>query len=210
MKKLLLACLLAIPCLFAHAQVDLQKKWFVGGQVSYHSIDDPGLAQYTSGYDLKQYHFLPTVGTFISSSVAVGLSVGYQNSKYTGKDDNNWTSKYNNIDIQPFTRKYWNITKGLYFFGEAALPISFGNSKGILQDTEVYKMNTTHIGLRVSPGFDYFINDWISIETKFTLFSATYTEFKPKEGDSTTNFRIGADTNANQIGDLTIGVKFLF
>jgi len=211
MKKLILAGLLAFSCLFASAQSDLQGKWFVGGQLGYQSLKNAEIAVLDREFDeVKNFSIMPTVGTFISPSVALGLSVGYENSKGTiiAADDTKVDTKLNAFVIAPFARKYWNITSGLYFFGEAALPVAFGSSK--VGDIDESKISSTNIGLTLAPGFEYFINDWISVDTKLTVFSAAYSSVKPKGGDSESDFSIGANTNANKFGDLTIGVKFLF
>lgn len=151
------------------------------------------------------FDVVPMVGTFISPSVAVGAGLGYNSSK--DKVAGEQTGKSNTITISPFARKYWNIAGGLHFFGEAALPVSFGSSEGVNSDS---KKNTTDINIALSPGFDYIINDWISIETKFNILTAGYSSQKPKGGKTDSSFGFNGNTHANEFGDLTIGVKFLF
>ncbi|WP_353120895.1 outer membrane beta-barrel protein [Dysgonomonas capnocytophagoides] len=212
MRKLFLVGALALSTLFVSAQDGLQGKWFVGGTVGYQSLKNQEVTVLGGEFDeVKSFSIMPTIGTFISPSVAVGAAVGYQNIKGTDilSEGKKADTKFNAFVIQPFARKYWNITGGLHFFGEAALPVQFGNTKTGEGDAQV-KVNATSFGLALSPGFDYIVNDWISIETKFTVFNIDYTSVKPKGGDSTNNFSIMGDTNANKFGDLTIGVKFLF
>lgn len=212
MRKLFLVGALALSTLFVSAQDGLQGKWFVGGSVGYQSLKKEYVSVLNGSFDeVKKFSIVPTVGTFISPSIAVGAGFGYANTKGTNIDGEGkkTSAKHNAIVIQPFARKYWNIAGGLHFFGEAALPVEFGNTKSGEGEAQV-KINDTSVGLTLSPGFDYIVNDWISIETKFTVFNVDYTSVKPKGGDSTNNFSIMGDTNANKFGDLTIGVKFLF
>ncbi|NDV77952.1 outer membrane beta-barrel protein [Dysgonomonas sp. 511] len=206
MKKILLVAALAMTCLFANAQDDLQGKWFVGGAVGYTSKSSSFADKKDNSFVIK-----PTVGTFISSDLAVGASLGYSNSKrYTGRSEDangNVTyteSKENQFIIEPFVRKYWTIAGGLKFFGEASLPVAFGDVKD--------SYSTTSVGLAIAPGFEYFINSWISVDTKFHLFGVAYenTSYDAEGVDSKNGFAVGGNTHYNNIGDLTIGVKFLF
>ncbi len=208
MKKLLLISALALSCLFANAQDGLKGTWFVGGQVGFGSDKS-----YTTSSDqiverkVNDFAVAPLVGTFISPSVAVGAALGFESGKV--KIAGVQTEKTTDIAIMPFARKYWNISGGLYFFGQAALPVSFGSTEYGSGDTKL-KVNDTNIAVALAPGFDYIINDWISVETSFTVLSARYNSSKPKGGDSSNSFRFNGDTHGTEIGDLTIGVKFLF
>ncbi|SBV98885.1 outer membrane beta-barrel protein [uncultured Dysgonomonas sp.] len=208
MKKLLLVSALALSCLFANAQDGLKGTWFVGGQVGFGSDKS-----YTtsSGQALERkvndFTVAPLVGTFVTPSVAVGAALGFESGKV--KVGGEQTEKSTDFSIMPFARKYWNITGGLYFFGQAALPLSFGSTEYGSGDNKL-KVNDTNIAVALAPGFDYIINDWISVETSFTILSARYNSSKPKGGDSSNSFRFNGNTHGTEIGDLTIGVKFLF
>lgn len=207
MKKLLLVSALALSCLFANAQDGLKGTWFIGGQAGFGS--DKSYVGTTSITEQKVTDFTvaPLVGTFISPSVAVGGAIGFGSVKTKLADVQ--TAKSTEVSIMPFVRKYWNITSGLYFFGQAGLPVSLGNTELGNGDTKV-KVNQTNIAVALAPGFDYIINSWITVETSFTLLSARYNNTKPKGGDSSSSFRFNGDTHGTEIGDLTIGVKFLF
>jgi hypothetical protein len=208
MKKLLLVSALALSCLFANAQDGLKGTWFVGGQVGFGSDKSyTSSAGETAEQKVSDFAVAPMFGTFISPSVAVGAALGFDSEKT--KVGGEQTLKASNFSIAPFARKYWNITGGLHFFGEAKLPVSFGNTKYGIGEHEL-KVNRTEIGVVLSPGFDYIINDWISVETSFSLLSATYNSSRPKGGDSSNSFRFNGNTHQTEIGDLTIGVKFLF
>lgn len=203
MKKLLLVGALALSTMFASAQ-GLEGKWFVGGQFGYNHTKEEIK---NSKFELKKdtYTILPTVGTFISPDVAVGAALGYSGSK-------NGDVKTNAITVMPLARKYWNISGGLFFFGQAALPVSFGDTKGILDESgkELDKIKNFGIGVELAPGLDYIINEKFSIETSFTVLSVGYKN--RKQGDWKSN-DFGFNVNENggsKIGELRVGFKMIF
>lgn len=201
MKKLFLVGAFALSTVFAASAQDLQGKWFVGGNVSIDNSNNKSTLVKTNGFEI-----LPMAGTFISSDIAIGAKLGYATSKT--KKDGVQTDKSSDFVIAPFARKYWNISGGLHFFGQAALPISFGTTE---YAKDMPKVNSTNFGVALAPGFDYIVNDWFSIETSFTIFSAGYESSKPKGGKSTNSFNAGFNgDNASTVGNLSIGAKFLF
>ena len=207
MKKLSLVVLLALSCLFANAQSGLQGTWFVGGQLEFGSYKSYVGTTELSEQKVNNFTVAPLVGTFVSPSVAVGVGLGFGTGKL--KMNGEQVEKTTAFSIAPFVRKYWNVTGGLYFFGQAGLPVSFGNTEYGTGDAKL-KINDTEVGVTLSPGFDYIINSWLTIETSFTLLSAGYKNTKPKGGDSSSSFEFNGNTHRNKIGDLTVGVKFLF
>lgn len=176
----------------------LEGVWWAAGQVSF-SSSKTGDAKTTSNM------ILPIVGTFISPSVTVAAGVGV----ISGKTDTGSavTSETSTIVIKPLVRKYWNISGGLFFFGQAALPVTFGKDK-------VADSKTSSFALEVSPGFDYIVNKWLTVETSFSIFNVGSTTFTPDSGDKTTTFGFNANpmnsVGDRQLGNLQVGVKFLF
>lgn len=195
MKKLLLIGALALVTLFSNAQDGLMGTSFVGGTFSYHD----------KGEDSDSYAIKPMFGTFISPSVAVGGALGYIHSK-------DGSRKTNEFEIMPFARKYWNLTGKLYFFGEVALPIAFGNDKDVVgtgTEAKEKKTNNFRGHLAFNPGFDLFVNSWFSVEAKFNVASIGFESSKPKGGDSSTTWGFGG-LDSTDLADITVGVKFLF
>ena len=193
---------LAIVSMSMSAQ-GLKGTWFAGGEFSYSSNKgDDGIRNLNT-------MVLPIAGTFVSPSVAVGAGIGYIGGKK--KDGGEQIGKLNQFVFKPLVRKYWNISGGLFFYGQAALPLIFGSGEATSGEG---KYNVTNIGLELSPGFDYVINSWLTIETSFTIFSAGLNKVKPKGGDASTNWNIGAapfnSIDDRKVGDLQVGVKFLF
>lgn len=187
MKKLLLIGAFIFACLSVSAQDGLKGVWFAGGAFSFQSLDDD------AG---DTYSVTPLLGKFVSPSVAIGGAVGYTHFK-VGE------AKANTISVMPLARKYWNISGKLYFFGQAALPISFSNQKDVADGFG--------IGVTLSPGFDLIVTDWLTVEASYTLASATYSKISPDQGDSSSTWSInGNGINGAEFGKLTVGVKFLF
>lgn len=196
MKKLILVGFLALTTLFASAQDGLKGTWFTGGTLSLGSA-----TTYDGGDKIKTdtYEVMPLLGTFIAPTVAIGGALGYSHSKVDGLKTNIFT-------VMPLARKYWNITGNLYAFGQAALPVGFGNTK--IGDA---KINHFGIHAQLSPGFDLIVNKWLTIEASFVLLNAGYTSSKPKGGDKSDSWSInGNSISSSSFGDLSVGVKFLF
>ncbi|MGV9002857.1 hypothetical protein [Flavobacterium sp.] len=201
MKKLFLFAGIALLSFNAHAQEEnkgLEGTWWAAGQVSF-SSQKTGDAKTTSNM------ILPIVGKFISPSVTVGVGLGTIN----GKTDNGFaiTSETNTIVIKPLIRKYWNISGGLFFYGQAALPIMFGKDK-------IADSKTSSFALEVAPGFDYIVNKWLTVETSFTIFNVGTSTSTPNIGEKTTTFGFNANpmnsVGDRELGNLQVGVKFLF
>lgn len=204
MKKILLVAgvvFLSLTSLTANAQEKskgLQGVWWAAGQVSFNS-SKTGDAKTTDNM------ILPIVGTFVSPDVTVALGIGNINS--TTKAGSVTSAESNTFVIKPLARKYWNIKGGLFFFGQAAVPIMLGKDK-ITDD------KTSSVALELAPGFDYVINKWLTVETSFTVLSVGTSTTTPKVGEKTTDFGFNANPMNSvadrSIGNLQVGVKFLF
>lgn len=186
MKKLLLLSALIITSLCVSAQ-GLKGTWFVGGEVSY-SKTNTTIGEINA--DLKSTTILPVLGTFVSPDVAVGAGVGYMNTKFGDGDGDDM------FVVRPLVRKYWNIAGPVFLFGQVSAPLIFGD-------------DYTNIGIDVSPGIDFVVTKWMTIETSFAILGFNYT----KVGD-VKNYSFGANPmntiSDRKVGDLMVGVKFLF
>ncbi len=206
MRKTLLILTMALISVSLSAQEGLKGIWFAGGQLEFSSSKDK-----STGKELKTNNttVLPIIGGFISPSVAIGTGIGYMGGKT--KADGLQTAKSNSFVLKPLVRKYWNITGGLYFFGQISLPMIFGKIEGEDSDPET---TTTNIGLEIAPGFDYVVNSWLTIETSFTILNTGYVRSKPKGGEASSSFGFNANPfnsiDDRTVGNLQVGVKFLF
>lgn len=207
MKKLLLIGAFALTSLFVSAQDGLRGTWFVGGQLSYgnsKNYTDAGKEQ-----KIDNMTILPIAGVFVSPSVAVGLGVGYENS--TTKLEGEQTGKSDLIIIKPLARKYWNITGGLFFFGQAAVPVLLSTGE---EAKDTGKTKRTSASLELAPGLDLVVTKWLTIETSFTILNTGYTSSKPDGGKTSSTFGFNANPfrsiGDRTVGNLEVGVKFLF
>ena len=200
MKKILLVAGIVLMSLSAKAQdKGLQGTWWVGGQVSFDS-------EKTGTIEKSSNMILPIVGYFFAPSTTFGVGIGTIGSKNVNAAGTT-TSDASTFVIKPLIRKYWNVKGGLFFFGQAALPITMGKES-------VADSKTSSFGLELSPGFDYVVNSWMTVETSFKIFNFTSATATPAVGDKTTTTSFSANP-MNSIGDRTLGglqlgVKFLF
>jgi len=203
MKKILLVAAIALFGLTANAQEKKESKglegtWWVSGQLQFGSSKD------AVGNKTSSTTVLPIVGTFISPDVTIGLGIGNIGSKYTPVSGTSTTG--NLFVVKPLVRKYWNISGGLYFYGQAAVPMTFGK--------DAVKTKTTSVSLDLAPGFDYVINKWMTVETSFNLVSIGATTSTPDGGTKSSTFGFNAQPmntlSDRALGDLMVGVKFLF
>lgn len=206
MKKLLLAGALAIVGLFSAQDKGLQGTWFASCQVGYQQTK-LGSAKTTNTT------VLPIVGTFVAPTTAVGVAVG----NISVKND---TQKTNLLVVEPLVRKYWNVSGGLFFFGQLAAPIINGKIK----DTDV---KISQYGLAMSGGFDYVMTKHFTVEFSYNLANLSHTKVTNFGGagkdlettdfslahiasvDSAYNSALGGAMN-NAVTPLSFGFKFLF
>lgn len=184
MKKVILA-VIALTAFAANAQDGLKGKWFLMGQAGYGTQNDG---------DITNYSILPAVGYFVAPTTAVGLAIGY-----AGDSDKTSGTKIegNQFIVQPLARQYWGLTDNLFFFGQASVPLVFG---------EVASDKYSSVGVNVGAGLDYFLSSHWSIETQFGFID--WTSVKPDGGNSTSDFNIGV--NSGLLGGLKLGVKYVF
>jgi len=184
MKRVLIA-VIALTAFAANAQDGFKGKWFVMGQAGYGTQNDGKTSNYS---------FLPAVGHFIAPTTAVGLAIGY-----AGGSDETSGSKIESSQfiVQPLARKYWGVTDSFFLFGQASVPIAFG---------EIADVKYTSYGVQVGVGIDYFLSSNWSIETQFGV--ADWNGVKPDGGDSTSDFNIGI--NSGLLGGVKFGVKYVF
>ena len=208
MKKILTLVSIAFIGLTAKAQDSnqgLKGAWFATSQFGY---------QQTKTADVKHTNLsvIPIVGTFITTTIAVGAGLGYINLK--SDLNSNESTKTDLIVIQPLARKYWNVAGSLYFFGQAALPVITGKEKE-------HNTKINQFGLSVSGGFDYFVTKNFSVEFSYDLVNFTSTTIDPEKGPKTTvtNFGLAHMANVDSAylaggssltTPLSVGFKFIF
>lgn len=215
MKKLLLASAIA---LFGLSNAQIAKgTMFITGNAGYESSKHEASNNSTTVSEVKENTFsiVPTFGYFVQPNLAVGLGVGYQTSTTedvgimgapTTKDTNSA------FVVEPFVRKYWNVSSNFLLFGQLSIPMSFGTAKSEIQSNPAVvtegKMNS--FGIVVKPGIDFVIAPNWTIEATVGEFGYRSTTVEPK--NNPTNAKSKSD-NVNfglDLGAVTFGVKYLF
>jgi len=184
MKKLFLLSIIAVFTLTSTiAQEEeskgLQGAWWGMGQFEF--SDDETTSTFT---------FLPAVGNFISPSVTIGLGAGYTSTKVEGSDANDA------FILQPLARKYWGVSDTFYLFGQADVPLIFGD-------------NFTQYGFNLRPGIDYFIGGQFTIEATFGQFGYNYVDYDDVEGRGSDN-GVGTTSLGFNMFDVRFGLKYIF
>ena len=225
MKKLLLACTLAFAGLFNAQDKGLQGTWFATAQIGYQQTDNG------NGGKVTNTTILPIVGTFVAPTTAVGVAVGtigVKNDKANelGVDQ----LKTNLLVVEPLVRKYWNVSGGLFFFGQLAAPIINGKTKVTAEGKEISaaEVKTSQYGLALSGGFDYVLTKHFTIELSYNLANLSFTTIKNYPGNNgkdikTTDFSLAHIAtvapeynkalfggNGTAVTPLSFGFKFLF
>lgn len=191
----------------------LQGAWFATSQFGYQSTEDGSIKS-------SNLMILPVAGTFITPSIAVGAGLGYINVKNENGFASGTTLNSSLYVIQPLARKYWNITGGLYFFGQLAAPIITGKES-------TANIDVTQYGLAASGGFDIFLSKHFSVEFSYMLANLSVTKLGNYPGTSgsvtTTNFALASvasidpaynralfGSGAGIVNPLSFGFKFIF
>ncbi|CAF3811755.1 unnamed protein product [Rotaria sp. Silwood1] len=210
MKKMIIGATLLLSVISVNAQKKgLQGTWFATCQFGY---------QQTKTGDAKSTNttVLPIIGNFISPNVAIGIAVGSTSMKSeTGSTVNANTGL---LVVQPLVRKYWNVSGGLFFFGQLAVPFIDGKEKQS-------ELKINQVGLSASGGFDMVLGKHFTAELSYNLANFSITTLTPKVGEKTTitDFSLAHVANVDPIYNgvlkgsnptlttpLSFGFKFLF
>ncbi len=196
MKKLLFTLLLVVTFVF-NSQAQEESKGFKGAWwgLAAGSYTEDEVQGHTEGI----YTILPAVGTFISPTVTVGGAVGYTNASVFGADEGIFI-------VKPLIRKYWGVSDKFFLFGEANVPLLFGE-------------NFNGYGFNIEPGIDFFIGGKWTIEAKFGRIGynvknldgggeikSTFVGFNMFDNNTQESYNMAA----GQGGGLSLGLKYLF
>lgn len=222
MKNLLLGLCLAVA-LGVNAQIEAGKI-MTGGSIGFSTENSKTIVGSTTTVNSKtfNFNFLPEVGYMLSENLGAGLGFGYDFTKVTTPDFfNNGVDKYDQVEkygalvIAPFARYYKSTGEKAYAFAEFALPIQMGSEKDMgwnnagsaVEDLDPIKYSI--IGVQLSLGFNYFLNDKCALEAKWAALGfQSYKRTTPKSRfggtddvvDKQTNIGLGLDMTAISIG----------
>ncbi|MBB6500023.1 outer membrane beta-barrel protein [Pedobacter cryoconitis] len=212
MKKILTMAALCVVALAAHAQTE-KGKTIVGGTIGYSNTK----FDYSDHIDeTTKLTLLPSIGYFVKNNLALGLGIGYSNSRGNNSSNlsGNMSARQNadNFQISPYARYYVNISEKFKFFSQLSIPVEWGNSK-IIYDNDLIgspaipmsKVNTSSIGVQVEPGLAYFPTKRIGIQLSIDGLAYFWNKTKNTSAinpdtDENHAFSLGASFFAPRIG----------
>lgn len=206
MKKLMLFGALAFASLISAQETNLKGRTFITGSVGYSNDDN------SNEYSVKSFNIKPTFGYFVTNDIAVGLGIGYENSKVTSVSSYNlgnqvilvtYENKADAFFINPMVRKYWNIGDKLYLFGQFDINFSKGTSESYFTGSTPSKVDIKTLGFNVKPGLDYFLNKNWTLEA--TIGNLGYTTVKRDDVKSKEKFDLGVS-----FSNINFGLKYIF
>ncbi len=131
------------------------------------------------------FSILPVYGQFVAPNLSFALGAGYNTNK--SKDAAGvTTSDANSLVFLGLSRQYKHVAKPFYLFLQE--DVYYSNAKDKISDVK-----TTGFGAGLSPGFNYFMSNHLSIDV--TLGRLGYDSSKPDYdgAESTSNFTLGFD-----------------
>lgn len=197
MKKIFTTALLAMLGAGAFAQTS-QGTVSVSGSVSFRNESGKDL-QSTMGARStnRSIGIHPSVGYFTGDGLELGIGLGLSQSAYINKwddEDERSVSKYHNISLSPYLRKYVALTEQLQLHGTGYISVGVGNqtSKGTDDDSAEVVSTSTNYGIGIYPGLTYFATPKLGITATFGRLSYARSKTEPKKdgygnpGDSNT------------------------
>ena len=190
MKKFLIVTSLVFVGMIANAQI------YMGGSLNL----SYSLTKADDGEKLTtntNWGYFPEIGYYLSDKWDVGIELGGGQNVVKTHSTNNET-KTSNWLFSPFTR-YSVLQAGGFEI--------IGKGSAIVEGSKTY----TSFGLQITPIVAYNLNNNFALQTNlnFMRFGASYN--KIKDGNSTTNFNLGFNSNnLTTLGDLTIGFIYKF
>ncbi len=199
MKKILLVAGLALASMAVNAQL------YVGGQLGFESTSikpDQGDAEKSS-----EFTFGPEVGYSLSDKFDVGAELLIS----TGKEFDE--TKTTNWQIAPYARYAVAEFGNFKVLGKASIFFGGNSSKQEVGNTTV-EASATEFGLRVAPLLTYNLSDNFLLLTQLNFLGLNFTSTSVKDGNTTTDFGLNANTNnALSVGGgsaITVGFAYCF
>ncbi|SIT74441.1 outer membrane beta-barrel protein [Pontibacter indicus] len=184
MKKIFTTAMLALLCAGAYAQTS-QGTISVKGAVNFKNenrkVTD---SEYGELHSSRSVNLRPTVGYFLKDGLELGVGLGYDRStsKYKWDDGENYT-RFNDISLIPYVRKYVAITEQLQLHGTGYVSFGLGKqtSKNSPESSPDVTSTSTDLGIGIYPGLTYFATPKLGITATFGSLSYSRRKHKPKE-----------------------------
>ena len=161
-------------------------KFFIGGDVGFSTTS---YSNKGTGYPKSQYDFSlqPSIGYYLSDKLAIGTGLGFSVYGNTYNTNPQVTDATTNFSITPFVRYALIEVNNFSFIGQGSLGVGFGGSGSSTGGTTTTGPSTFNFNFGISPGFQYKLNDKISLETFFGDIGLKYNSTTPKTGSKTSN-----------------------
>ncbi|MCX2476721.1 autotransporter outer membrane beta-barrel domain-containing protein [Pedobacter sp. MC2016-05] len=198
-KQLLLVAVLCTAAFISNAQTD-KGNTMIGGSIGYGKNElKPANTTNYGASESTFFNVVPRVGHFFSKNLAIGLGIGYNETKNVsdqfftiGNTPIVTTSIQRNksFNVGPFVRYYLDITDKFKFFGQANFDVAFGKINQSLSGTgnfdyqSVVSKSTTY-NASINPGFAFFPAKKWAVEFSFPLLA--YSKQNSKGDDDNQN-----------------------
>jgi len=195
MKNGFLTLLFLCAIISIHAQ-ELTGKYFIGGSLGFEATSgnsEVSGTNYNNPNGLGSCSFSPSFGYYFKKKLAIGLQCGYSSSNQNfitfSYSSNNYQSiPYNEINqvlsIAPLLRYTIPVLETVGFNFNFTIPFNYtrSNDKAAGAISSVFSgeigvpnnYSTYSLGLNISPGFQWFINNNIALLGTFGALSFTH------------------------------------
>ena len=208
-KTLLFTVTLLSATLFGQAQITKGSVLLGGGISAGRSHSETGTVESKS----TSLSFSPTIGVAVKNNVVAGLRLSYFHSN-ASQENPALSQKANGYSAGVFYRKYLNLSKAFYLFGEAAAYYSFNKADSRYAPLGADTRQTSRtIGVNLYPGVAYVVSKRFHLEVGLNnLVSLDYTRNKnetlpPGSSNVSKSSGLGFSTNLSTAAPLTVGFR---
>lgn len=195
MKRILFVVILVCAGMAANAQ------FYLGGSLGFDISSDKTDNGDKIGTTLS-FGILPDFGYSFNEKWDLGITAGYRMSQYkpNGQDA---TDKTNAFGVAPYAR---------YSF------VEFGKFKAMLKGElyftgmeDVHEVKTSNFGLNITPVLGFNLSNHFILLANLNFCSLNFDYEKIKDGNATTSFNLGFDTNdLMNTGFFQVGFAYIF
>ena len=168
---------------------------FLEGAIGISSTDNQSTEKKVSSFSLS-----PKAGYFISNKTAVGLRIGFNQTKNTNYGGSNETyNMTNSLGAGIFVRHYLlEVGSRLKAYGEAGLGFSSDGGEVNNGSSTVKFDKTNTIGVNAGIGANYFLTDNIAIGYQFAdLIGFSTTKANTSGAKASNNFNVNLNSFSN-------------
>jgi hypothetical protein len=210
MRKILLPVIGILFAFTSNAQIS-KGSIFLGGGFTVSSQENENTGNLPNSWSTHNFIIDPSIGWALKKNLILGAGPSY--GSFTAEDNSNASQKRHAWGINVFIRKYMELGKNFYLFGE-------GNLNGFKADGEdksnqvlVNKVSGYGITLGFSPGVSYAVNKRFQVEAGIgNLFYIGYNSSKTEYFNSpnkTKSKSFGAGANISGFSPFSLGFRFL-